>query len=169
MELPEILRTFVALDLPETTKQKLFDIQQELRSRCPSGAMSWPPLQTFHLTLFYLGNTPVSLRASIEDALATVGKKSSPFSLPIGYLGSFLKGTYPGPFLSRQTIRADIYKPCIRQLKIVWLHLMIKTIILFIARISPFAKPNEARLPIRSSCWVRSLEISTYPSWKPCA
>jgi 2'-5' RNA ligase len=98
MELPETLRTFVALDLPDTMKQKLVQVQQELHSRCPEGVMYWPPVQSFHLTLFYLGNTPSSLRPSIEDALTLVGQRHSPISLLIAGLGNFPDASLPRVF-----------------------------------------------------------------------
>jgi 2'-5' RNA ligase len=98
MELPENLRAFIAIDLPETTKQQLLDIQQELRSQCPDGVMYWQPVYSFHLTLFWLGATPLALRENIGAALVQVGQKSTPFSLTIGELGTFEKETYPWVF-----------------------------------------------------------------------
>jgi len=81
--------TFVAVDIPEPTKQKLLNIQENLYSKRPNDAMKYPPAESFHLTLFYLGDTPPSLRSRIENALITVGMASQPFSITVEGGGTF--------------------------------------------------------------------------------
>ncbi|MEJ2486642.1 MAG: RNA 2',3'-cyclic phosphodiesterase [Anaerolineales bacterium] len=96
MDKPDTLRTFVGLDFPEAINQQLFSIQQELRAQRPDDVMEYPPVESFHLTLFYLGGTPKAVYQEIENALMQVGEAFEPFSLTLEGLGVFsTKESFP--------------------------------------------------------------------------
>lgn len=94
--MPETLRTFVGLGFPEAINQQLFSIQQELRAQRPNDAMEYPPVESFHLTLFYFGRTPKAVYQEIQAALLEVGEAFDPFQLTLEGLGVFsTKESYP--------------------------------------------------------------------------
>ena len=94
--MPETLRTFVGLDFPEAINQQLFSIQQELRAQRPNDVMEYPPSESFHLTLFYLGGTPKTVFKEIEAGLMQVGEEFEPFPVTLEGLGVFsTKESYP--------------------------------------------------------------------------
>lgn len=94
--MPETLRTFVGLDFPEAINQQLFSIQQELRAQRSNDVMEYPPSESFHLTLFYLGGTPKTVFKEIEAALVQVGEEFEPFPVTLEGLGVFsTKESYP--------------------------------------------------------------------------
>jgi RNA 2',3'-cyclic 3'-phosphodiesterase len=85
----ESIRTFVGIDFPEPLKRHLAGVQQRLVGPGGGNGLLWTPWRNFHLTLFYLGATPVSLLAPIEAALAAAAHPCPPFLLAFGRLGSF--------------------------------------------------------------------------------
>jgi 2'-5' RNA ligase len=49
-----MIRSFIAIDLPEETRKALEDIQRELK-QCGAG-VRWVKTRSIHLTLKFLGN-----------------------------------------------------------------------------------------------------------------
>ena len=90
----ELLRLFVAIDLPEDVRESLGRLQTDLRRHDLSG-LRWTRPQGVHLTLKFLGETPASSLAAIEAALARAVSGMPSFRLALGAPGTF--GNRRGP------------------------------------------------------------------------
>lgn len=87
-------RLFVALELPAEVRERLGELQRELR-RQGLGHLRWVRPEGIHLTLKFLGETPVSRLAAIADALKEAVKGVPPLELGLGPAGAF--GDRRGP------------------------------------------------------------------------
>jgi 2'-5' RNA ligase len=81
------LRLFIAIDLPETVKQLLHDLQTELRRH--TNALRWSDPQGTHLTLKFLGSTRADLVPEIVVAMEQAAAHRQPFELQTAALGVF--------------------------------------------------------------------------------
>jgi len=82
------LRLFVALDVPASTGRALADAIAPLRAR--HHTLRWIPPATWHLTLAFLGPTPVARRLRAQIALQSVAWTARPCQLRLdGRLGRF--------------------------------------------------------------------------------
>ena len=79
----------MGVDIPEPLKRQLADMQQQLALYGSANGLLWTPRQNFHLTLFYLGTTPVSLIGPLTAALAAAARDCPPFPLAFGRLDCF--------------------------------------------------------------------------------
>ena len=102
----ELLRLFVAVDLPEAVREALARIQQELRGRDLPG-LRWVRPEGIHLTLKFLGETPAAKVPAIEDALAAA-QGVAPFRLALGTPGTF--GGRRGPRVLWLDIVGDVQR-----------------------------------------------------------
>ncbi len=84
-----MIRSFVAIDLPDTLKAALQDVAAQLRARVPPNTIRWGRVQGIHLTLQFLGNVAESDLAGIEAALAEVARRHRPFTFEAAGLGCF--------------------------------------------------------------------------------
>lgn len=83
----ETIRAFIAVQIPGEIKQRFGEIQRTLeRSRAD---VRWAKPGNTHLTLQFLGNTPVDKIEEIESALSRVGASHRGFGISIGGLGAF--------------------------------------------------------------------------------
>ncbi|MFA5629294.1 MAG: RNA 2',3'-cyclic phosphodiesterase [Dehalococcoidales bacterium] len=83
----EIIRAFIAIELPQSLKEELAKLQEKLKAN--TSCVKWVSPDSIHLTLKFLGDiekTNVNLIASAMDEAA---RKISPFSLCVGELGAF--------------------------------------------------------------------------------
>lgn len=85
----ESIRTFVGIDFPDALKRQLAGVQQRLAPSGSANGLLWTPQQNFHLTLFYLGTTPVTLLGPIQTALAEAARACTAFPLVFGGLDCF--------------------------------------------------------------------------------
>jgi 2'-5' RNA ligase len=85
----ESVRTFVGVDFPETLKRHLAGLQQRLALPGSTNGLLWTPRRNFHLTLFYLGTTPVPLLGPLAAALAEAARACTAFPLVFGGLNCF--------------------------------------------------------------------------------
>jgi 2'-5' RNA ligase len=90
---PASLRLFVAILLPQSWIALLGDVQQDLR-RAGLGLRYVRP-EGIHLTLKFLGETPIDRVAAIEGALAEAAAKVRPFTLHLDGLGTFGPASRP--------------------------------------------------------------------------
>lgn len=82
-----MIRTFIAIDLPETVQEKLGGLQDDFRSL--KAPVSWVKLQSIHVTLKFLGNIPSEQVPAIGQALEEIAKTTAPFRLQAGGCGAF--------------------------------------------------------------------------------
>lgn len=83
------IRAFIAIDLSDEAKAVLADVSETLKSRTPSGAVKWVEPQRMHLTLRFLGNTPLDKLDALAAALDDVAERHAPFELHLDALGCF--------------------------------------------------------------------------------
>lgn len=83
----EYLRTFVAIDIRigPTLKRKW----DELKLLLKNDNIKWVDENTIHLTLFFLGNTPIKQIENIASILEQSLEKTLPFNLFLNGLGVF--------------------------------------------------------------------------------
>ena len=84
-----MVRSFVAIDLPETMRGTLETISEELRRQVPHGSVRWTRISGIHLTLKFLGDVAEGDLSELEVALAQAGQWHVPFTCTVGGLGCF--------------------------------------------------------------------------------
>jgi 2'-5' RNA ligase len=67
----ETIRAFIAVELTTELKELLGQVAQQLESRFPPRAVRWVKPAAMHLTLVFLGNTPVDQLKAVEGAMTT--------------------------------------------------------------------------------------------------
>ena len=88
-----MIRTFVAIQLPEKVRNHCAGISHSLKNLGLKG--SFPSPQSLHLTLKFLGNVEEQILPDLEAALNRSTRGVSPFSIRIGGLGTFPNRTRP--------------------------------------------------------------------------
>jgi RNA 2',3'-cyclic 3'-phosphodiesterase len=86
-----MIRTFIALELPETARRTLSNLQSGLRSELPS--VRWVRPEGIHLTLKFLGDIRedqvAAIGAAMGAAIEAVAREQGPLTLAIKGLGVF--------------------------------------------------------------------------------
>jgi 2'-5' RNA ligase len=85
----EQVRTFIAIELNESIKAALTDLQEQLKAKAPKGSVRWVKSEGIHLTLQFLGNVPANRIEEIERAIAQACAGFPAFSFSVGGLGCF--------------------------------------------------------------------------------
>ena len=86
--MPESLRLFVAIELPGEVREALGRLQHELQRRGLE-KLRWVRPEGIHLTLKFLGATPVEKVPAIEEALRDAVEGTGSHELALGKLGTF--------------------------------------------------------------------------------
>ncbi len=81
------MRSFIAIELPETTKLSLAELQQEFKN-CGTD-IRWVKPENIHLTLKFLGNIEEKNVSSIVKKIEGACNKYTAFSLEISGVGVF--------------------------------------------------------------------------------
>jgi 2'-5' RNA ligase len=87
--MPESIRVFIAIELPEELKGVLTEIARELEARIPPRTVRWVRPTAMHLTLVFLGETPVSKLEAIKQAMASAAARIPKTSFKAVGLGCF--------------------------------------------------------------------------------
>jgi 2'-5' RNA ligase len=82
-------RTFIAIELDEDLKSNLLRLQNRLREQVSPRSVRWVRPDGIHLTLKFLGDTPVEQLENVKKALAEAAAKIGPFTFTVGGLGCF--------------------------------------------------------------------------------
>lgn len=93
----EMVRTFVAVELPQQVKDGLTGIQQDLK-RAGNDVVRWVTAEGMHLTLKFLGEIPVDMVSQVDAALEEAAAGIPPFGLATAELGFFPNATSPRVF-----------------------------------------------------------------------
>lgn len=81
------MRAFVAINLPEADRQRLYDTLAPVRS---AGApVRWTPPESLHLTLKFLGSIDAGTTHVVERILLDVVSRHATFDVDIAGLGAF--------------------------------------------------------------------------------
>jgi 2'-5' RNA ligase len=102
---PEVLRLFVAVELPANVRQRLADVADEVRGMGLE-RLRWVRPENIHITLKFLGETPAERRPQIEDALRAAAEGVAPHELTLGELGKF--GGRQNPRVLWVDVRGDV-------------------------------------------------------------
>ncbi len=81
------MRTFIAIEIPEETRQGLRDAQRVLRTDAVDAG--WPKPEGIHLTLKFLGEVPEPRIPDITKALVSAAAGSRMFRLAVNGTGTF--------------------------------------------------------------------------------
>ncbi|HWL65082.1 MAG TPA: RNA 2',3'-cyclic phosphodiesterase, partial [Actinomycetota bacterium] len=81
------IRTFIAVDIPEGLLQTLDAAIVALKSRWPHAR--WAPVGNQHVTLRFLGPTPVDQLPAITETVAGIAAEHAAAELSLDELGSF--------------------------------------------------------------------------------
>jgi 2'-5' RNA ligase len=65
----EKLRLFVAIPMPETVRNEITGVQQELQRLVSREAVRWTKPEQFHLTLRFLGDVPAERVTALQEAV----------------------------------------------------------------------------------------------------
>lgn len=84
-----MIRTFIAIELPDEARTALTDLQHRLKAIVPTHSVRWTAPAHLHLTLHFLGNVVEADIGKIGEALTGVAANYPPFSLSLGGLGCF--------------------------------------------------------------------------------
>ncbi len=84
----EIVRAFVAIELPEQIKAILSQLQSDLK-KSKSASVKWVTPEGIHLTLKFLGNVDASEIPKLNEALSEAVKGVVSFNLELGNPGAF--------------------------------------------------------------------------------
>lgn len=87
------MRSFIAIELPEITRDSLSRIQEELKASAAD--VKWVKPENIHLTLKFLGEIDADQLSKINLILEAVAKEKKSFSLRLSSLGAFPKVDYP--------------------------------------------------------------------------
>ncbi len=81
------MRTFIAVSLPDHTKEALAAIIRQLRS---TGAdVKWVDPASLHLTLKFLGEIAEEQLPALRDALERTARRHEPFTIQVRGIGAF--------------------------------------------------------------------------------
>lgn len=83
------IRAFIAIDLSDEAKAVLANVSDTLASQTAQGAVKWVASQRMHLTLRFLGKTPLDKLDELAAALDGVAQEHAPFALRLDALGCF--------------------------------------------------------------------------------
>jgi len=80
---------FVAIELPEKTREKLSAHARGLRESVPAAQASWSRPENIHLTLKFVGEITKDRAAKLSEATARAAEHSDPFRIEIAGTGAF--------------------------------------------------------------------------------
>ena len=89
------LRTFIAVELDQELRAKLRDLQDQLDSQVAPRSVRWVRPEGIHLTLKFLGDTPLDRIEGVKDAVSRAAGSVRPFTLVVCGLGCVPKTRRP--------------------------------------------------------------------------
>jgi RNA 2',3'-cyclic 3'-phosphodiesterase len=84
----EQIRSFIAIELPESVKSYLHQLVNGLKSLCPS-SIKWVNPDNIHLTLKFLGNIDAEKTDAFIQSIRSVASEIDPFALNLSRIGVF--------------------------------------------------------------------------------
>src|SRR5438309_7448402 len=83
----DAIRTFIAIEIPESIKSRIERLQEPLRQI--GAKVSWTKPSNIHLTLKFLGGVEVSRIERVSRAVERAARGIAPFEVEIGGTGCF--------------------------------------------------------------------------------
>jgi 2'-5' RNA ligase len=87
--LPDHLRLFIAISVPESIKARLEQVQRELQRAAPQPAIKWTHVHQIHFTLRFLGSVPATDLEKIVAAMRYACASFAPLNLRAEAIGFF--------------------------------------------------------------------------------
>ena len=84
-----MIRSFIAIDFPAETTEKISRIISFFKQQTPDGTLKWVEPQNLHLPLKFLGDIPENQIKPILSCLDKTLKDTAAFEISIGELGMF--------------------------------------------------------------------------------
>ena len=84
----EQIRAFIAVELPNSIKVALAQLQDSLK-QSKHASVKWVDPGSIHLTLKFLGNIDTATIPELANAMSEATKGIAPFQLELGELGAF--------------------------------------------------------------------------------
>ena len=84
-----MLRSFIAVELPQEFQQAIARETAGLRTALPRPLVRWVAPENVHLTLKFLGDVSPSNLEVLAEALAAEARNHTPFEAYVGKLGAF--------------------------------------------------------------------------------
>ena len=91
----EVIRTFIAVDLPTNVLDALGQISSQLQEKLPGTAVRWVNFEKMHLTLKFLGDISRENIGMVEKILQTEASKRGVMEIGVGGIGAFPKARHP--------------------------------------------------------------------------
>jgi 2'-5' RNA ligase len=90
-------RLFFAVPVPEATKRVVGDLMAGVQASVGDGnaKIRWVRVEGLHLTLRFLGPTPLGRVPTLHEALRSVARSHAPFRVTLSGAGSFPDATRP--------------------------------------------------------------------------
>jgi 2'-5' RNA ligase len=89
MRMNQLIRCFIAVELPEKIQSILSETITDLKQTLPSDTIRWVALRNIHLTIRFLGGIPEPELSKIKSILGTICTDQQPFSIQIAGLDAF--------------------------------------------------------------------------------
>ena len=91
----DVIRTFIAVDLPPSVLDALGQITAQLQERLPDTPVRWVDCRKMHLTLKFLGDISKENISMVEKILQTEASKRQVMEIGVGGIGAFPKMRHP--------------------------------------------------------------------------
>lgn len=84
----DVVRSFIAIDLPAEVRAELTALEDKLKAR-RHPYVKWVDPEIMHLTLKFLGNVAVDFVPQVVEAMSGVARQHAPFKLLVAGTGAF--------------------------------------------------------------------------------
>jgi 2'-5' RNA ligase len=91
----DVIRTFIAVDLPPNVLDALGQITTQLQAKLPDTPVRWVNFEKMHLTLKFLGDVSTENIGMVERILRSEAAKRQVMEIGIGGIGAFPKMRHP--------------------------------------------------------------------------
>jgi 2'-5' RNA ligase len=91
----DVIRTFIAVDLPTSVLDALGQISAQLQEKLPDTPVRWVDYRKMHLTLKFLGDISKENISMVEKILQTEASKRQVMEIGVGGIGAFPKMRHP--------------------------------------------------------------------------
>ncbi|MCJ7717399.1 MAG: RNA 2',3'-cyclic phosphodiesterase [Anaerolineales bacterium] len=91
----DVIRTFIAVDLPPNVLEALGQISSQLQEKLPDTQVRWVNFEKMHLTLKFMGDISKENIGMVEKILQSEASKRQVMEIGIGGIGAFPKERHP--------------------------------------------------------------------------
>jgi len=91
----DVIRTFVAIDLPKDVRDSLGEVIHKLREQLPGIPVRWMDHEKIHLTLKFLGDVSLQNLEIIKKIVEAETAKRQTMEMGVGGIGAFPKLQHP--------------------------------------------------------------------------